>query len=182
MITITQGQAVAENDGLVVFSSGNNYADTDLILCALAEQPSVPIAMYQAQFVRYGSIVYQFNTPEDLGKALVETDPDSTHDAVVLYQQQAARDAARAAGTLTPDTGADITATPSDTPPPTTTDTASSTPPVIVDAPPPVDVSTSTAPVAQDDAALDVSPAPIDSGLFNDDSASTSVSTTTPEQ
>lgn len=181
MITITEGQAVAENEGLVVSSKGSDYADTDLILCASKEQPLVPIAMYQAQFVRYGSVVYQFNTPEDLGKALYEIDKDSTHDAVVLFQQQAARDAARAAGTLTPDTGADITAV--DTVPPAdpveippAIDPASSTPPAVetpLASPTTDDTATST---------LDVPEAPIESGIFDEDSASTSMSTTTTPQ
>jgi hypothetical protein len=102
MVTITSDLAIAEHPTLFVYSPAGEYADADLILCADRSDPATPVAMLQAQFIKYGSMVYQFNTPEDLGKAILAIDANSKLDAVVLYQQAEARDAARAAGTLTP--------------------------------------------------------------------------------
>ncbi len=102
MISITQGSSLADNGGMIIVSPSGQYADTDLILCATKTEPDLAIAMYQAQFLRYGDIVYQFNTPEDLGKAVFAIDPEATLDAVTLYKEQLARDTARLAGTLEP--------------------------------------------------------------------------------
>lgn len=134
MISITTGAPIPEQNDLVVYSQSGNYADTDLILCAETGNPLQPTAMLQAQYVRYGAIVYHFNTPETLGEALLALDLDSTHDAVALYKEQAARDAARNAGTLTPN--ADLTPedtslnTETDNTLATSTDAATSTEPI----------------------------------------------------
>lgn len=114
MVTITSEMKVAGGEDYVVTINDGDYADGDLILCASVDAPSVPIAMYQAQYVKYGPIVYQFNTPEDLGKAVYAVDPDSTLDAVALYKEQVARDAARAAGTLEPSDPVPATDSPTD--------------------------------------------------------------------
>jgi hypothetical protein len=102
MVTLANNQAVAQSETLRVYSPDGEYADQDLILCAEAERPDLPTAMLQAQFIRYGSIVYRFQTPEELGEALYAIDPSSTHDAVALYKEELARDAARDAGVLSP--------------------------------------------------------------------------------
>ena len=102
MVPITKDLKISEQESLVVYSPAGDYADTDLILCADAANPSVPTAMLQAQFVKYGPVVYQFSTPEDLGAALVTLDPTSTHDAAALYREDQARKVAREAGTLEP--------------------------------------------------------------------------------
>lgn len=102
MVPILKNQALADQPTLRVYSDDGEYADTDLILCSEVGNPGVPSAMLAAQFVKYGAIVYRFNTPEELGAAIFAIDPDSTLDAVALYKEQVARDAARNAGTLTP--------------------------------------------------------------------------------
>ena len=134
MVTITSGLRIADQPNLRVYSPEGQYADADLILLSDAADLATPVAMLQAQFVKYGPVVYQFNTPEDLGKAVLAIDPTSTLDAVVLYQQQEARDAARTAGVLTPSD-----AIPTTPPAPDTTST-STTPTVDT----PTTTSTST--------------------------------------
>ncbi len=79
------------------------YADTDLILCASADNPDVAVAQLQAQYIKYGPMVYQFNTPEELGAALSAIDAESTHDAVALYKEEETRRKARETGTLEPE-------------------------------------------------------------------------------
>lgn len=102
MVPITKELQIAENPDLVVHSAEGEYADSDLILCARRDNPSLPVAQMQAQYVKYGPVVYQFNTPEELGAALFVLDPESSHDAVLLYKEEVARKAAREKGTLEP--------------------------------------------------------------------------------
>lgn len=101
MVPITQGMKVPGDEPLVVVTEDGKYADTDLILCAPAAGRAAT-AMLQAQYVKYGPVVYQFNTPEELGAAVYARDPQSELDAVALYLEQVARDKARTEGTLSP--------------------------------------------------------------------------------
>lgn len=102
MIRITKRASVPSLPDLIVESESGEYADTDLILCAQKDTPNVPVAQYQAQFIHYGEMVYQFETPEDLGKAIVAIDAESTHDAAQLWREEEVRRMARERGTLTP--------------------------------------------------------------------------------
>lgn len=111
MIHIEKSQLVPEYPDLQVCAESGDYADTDQVLCAKADSPDIPIAMFAAQFVAYGSMVYRYNTPEELGEAVVAVDPGSQLDAVALYKEEQARKMARLAGTLEPTNPA-----PTDTP------------------------------------------------------------------
>lgn len=102
MVRITKDMPVAENPNLLIHSMEGDYADTDLIMCAEKADPSLAVAQMQAQYVKYGAIVYQHNTPEELGAALFALDPEATHDAVLLYKEDEARRIARSKGTLEP--------------------------------------------------------------------------------
>lgn len=86
---------------LWVATATGEYADTDLIECVEEGTPS-GAHMFQAQYIKYGSIVYQHNTPEELGAALFGVDPESSHDAVLLYKEDEARRQARSEGVLEP--------------------------------------------------------------------------------
>lgn len=102
MVTITQGQRVPESETLVVTAPSGDYADADLILCG-EQGSSEATGMYAAQFIQYGPLVYQYNTPEELGAAIVALDKNSTHDAAMLYKEEEARRLAREKGTLQPE-------------------------------------------------------------------------------
>lgn len=124
MVPITKGQRTRDDAKLVVASDDGQYADTDLILCADATAPDVPTAMFAAQFIAYGAVVYQFNTPEEIGEAVYAMDKSSTLDSVKLYLEDQARKHARDAGTLEPDNptpAPDAIVDPSSTPPDATT-------------------------------------------------------------
>lgn len=103
MITIQNGSAVPDSTDLVVAMADGEYADADLIMCAIRSNPGTPTAMYQAQYLKYGPMVYQYETPEALGAAIVALDPTSTHDAAQLFREEEARRLARAGGTLVPE-------------------------------------------------------------------------------
>ncbi|HRH24357.1 MAG TPA: hypothetical protein PK109_02090 [Candidatus Paceibacterota bacterium] len=103
MITISKGDRVAGLPDLIVSSPSGEYADVDLILCARKDAPNFDAAMYQAQFIRYGEVVYQHETPEALGAVLVAIDPESTHDAAQLWREEEKRRIAREGGTLVPE-------------------------------------------------------------------------------
>lgn len=103
MIAITKGTPVPGNPTHVVVMDSGEYADVDLMLCAPLDNQGTPDAMFQAQFIKYGPVVYQHETPEALGKAIVEIDPSSTHDAAQLFREEEARRLARETGTLAPE-------------------------------------------------------------------------------
>lgn len=152
MVPITQDLPIAEQPNLRVYSPGGSYGDTDLILCADVADMATPTSMLQAQFIKYGTMVYQFNTPEDLGKAIIEIEPNSTHDAAALYREQVARDAARTAGTLVPSDPVPATDSPAID---ATTSTTENT------VPDPVSVTSSTEPAAPLEAAPLPPPDPV---------------------
>lgn len=103
MVPITKGQVLKDEAMMVVASDDGQYGDSDLIMCAHKDAPDVPTAMFQAQYVAYGGIVYRFNTPEELGKAVLALDPGATLDSVVLYKEEETRRRARNAGVLEPE-------------------------------------------------------------------------------
>lgn len=102
MVPVTKGSKVFGEQKLRVVSATGEYADVDLIECADTVSAE-PIGVFQAQYVKYGPMVYQFNTPEELGAAIVALDPESTHDAAQLWREDEARRIKRQGGTLTPE-------------------------------------------------------------------------------
>ncbi len=108
MIPITRDQKVAGNDNLLVYAVSGDYADKDLIECYDPSLGNYPTACFQAQFIKYGPVVYQFNEPEELGKALIEIDPQSTHDSAALYKEEEDRKRKRRLGTLEPENPAPV--------------------------------------------------------------------------
>jgi hypothetical protein len=102
MIKLKRGDQVFGEAKLKVSADAGEYGDYDLIECIDSSSPDAAPSMFQAQFIKYGSIVYQHNTPEALGAALVAIDPESTHDAALLFKEDEARRIARSAGKLEP--------------------------------------------------------------------------------
>lgn len=79
MIHIEQNQNIAENENLKVATNTGDYEDTALIEFYDVIDPSIIVGAFQAQYVKYGSFVYRFNDHIELGKAILEIDPNSTH-------------------------------------------------------------------------------------------------------
>lgn len=102
MINITQGMEVAELRNLLVVSPGGQYEDTALIECKDAQDSSKPPTVYQAQFVKYGSIVYRFSDPRDLGAEILKLDPESSHSAAVFVRISSELLAQMSEGSLEP--------------------------------------------------------------------------------
>jgi len=103
MIHIEQNQNVPENENLRVYSPSGDYSEVDLIECYDIRNPDLAICSFQAQFLKYGGVVYQYSAPEELGAKLIEIDPESTHDAVALYKEEEERRIKRLAGKLKPE-------------------------------------------------------------------------------
>ena len=59
MIHIEQYQKVSGKDDLQVVTPTGDYNEEDLLECALSSNLSNPICMLQAQYVAFGSMVYQ---------------------------------------------------------------------------------------------------------------------------
>lgn len=102
MVPISKGDKVFGEQKLRVTMETGEYADVDLIECADSAS-NEPTGVFQAQYVKYGPMVYQFNAPEELGAALVAIDPESTHDAAQLWREDEARRIKRQGGTLAPE-------------------------------------------------------------------------------
>ena len=100
MIHIEKGQSVAENTNLRVLTATGDYEDSALIECYDLKNPDVAAGSFQAQYVRYGNLVYQFNGPKDLGEAILKVDPESTHTAASFVRMTNALLAQMTAGTL----------------------------------------------------------------------------------
>lgn len=81
MIKIVQGQEVSGEPTLKVATASGDYEDTALMECYSETDPGVIVGAYQAQFVKYGALVYQHSDPIELGKALLLIDPKATHNA-----------------------------------------------------------------------------------------------------
>lgn len=86
MIHIEQGQPLFEHKNLRVKSATGDYADSDLIKFYDIKDTSNVYGSYQAQYVKYGGLVYKFNDPKELGEAILKIDPESTHDAAVFVR------------------------------------------------------------------------------------------------
>ncbi len=201
MIHIDQGQAIPENPSLKVFSVSGDYSDNDLIECCGLDNTNIPVASFQAQFIKYGGLVYRFNEPEELGQAIVAIDPVSTHDSALLFSEEEARRLKRLAGNLLPENQvlADEAVSPIaqealrqealdptviDKDDPASTQPAIDVPPensletpVIV--PPVIDTSTSTPPII-DTGISTTTPPVIDTSTSTPPIIDTGISTTTP--
>ncbi len=81
MIYIEQHAALMEDTNLKVASPTGSYEDMALIECYDSADPSLSRGAYQAQYVKYGNMVYYFNEPKELGLAILALDPKSTHSA-----------------------------------------------------------------------------------------------------
>lgn len=88
MVHIEKSQKVPQNDNLIVYSPAGDYDDEQLIECSDITNPGVATCAYQAQFIKYGNLVYRFNTPEELGEELIKMDPSSSHKAVAFYKDE----------------------------------------------------------------------------------------------
>lgn len=102
MVHIEKGQKIPQNEDLIVYSPTGDYDEEQLIECGTISQPDFAVCAYQAQFVKYGSIVYRFNTSEELGAELIKVDPSSNHKAVADYKYEENRKRRKGLSTIDP--------------------------------------------------------------------------------
>ncbi len=81
MIHIEKGQKFFEDENLVVSTATGDYADNDLIEFYNLDNPNMVAGSFQAQYIKYGNIVYKFNDNQVLGEEILKIDPESTHAA-----------------------------------------------------------------------------------------------------
>lgn len=81
MIYIEQGQKIADHEHLKVKSPSGEYDDYALIEFSNVKDGGRIVGSFQAQYVKYGGLVYRFNEVKELGEAILAIDPESTHGA-----------------------------------------------------------------------------------------------------
>lgn len=86
MIYIEHGARIPNNQNLTIASPTGDYEDTALIEFHDEGNRDIVTGSFQAQYIRYGNIVYMFNDPKELGEAILKIDPDSTHATAVFVR------------------------------------------------------------------------------------------------
>lgn len=81
MIHIEKDSIIIENSTLRVASPTGDYDDNTLIEFYDIANPSVSIGAFQAQYIKYGNMVYAHNGHMELGAAILKIDPGSTHSS-----------------------------------------------------------------------------------------------------
>ena len=79
MIHIEQGQGVADNENLKVVTATGDYADNVLIEFCNIDNPDIVAGSFAAQYIKYGGMVYRFNSAKELGEEILKIDAESTH-------------------------------------------------------------------------------------------------------
>lgn len=79
MIHIEKGESIKDNENLRIKSPSGDYDDADLIEFYDVDDKKNVSGAFQAQYVKYGGMVYMFNSPKELGEAILKIDPESTH-------------------------------------------------------------------------------------------------------
>lgn len=86
-----------------VLSPSGDYADDALVECYDASIPGVAVGAYQAQFVRYGALVYRYGDPVELGREILKLDPESMHAAASFVRMSDELLSKMATGSLEPE-------------------------------------------------------------------------------
>ncbi|MBP6884023.1 MAG: hypothetical protein KBC06_02220 [Candidatus Pacebacteria bacterium] len=81
MIHIEKDNGINDNANIKVATATGDYEDSALIEVYDISTPDIVAGAFQAQYIRYGNIVYGFNDPVELGRAILAVDPESTHTA-----------------------------------------------------------------------------------------------------
>lgn len=81
MIHIEKGESIKDNENLRIKTPSGDYDDADLIEFYDIDDKKNVSGAFQAQYVKYGGLVYMFNSPKELGEAILKIDPESTHTA-----------------------------------------------------------------------------------------------------
>ncbi len=83
MIHIEKDKEIFGEVNLRIATATGDYEDSALIEFYDVNNPGVVSGSFQAQYIKYGSIVYRFSDPKELGVEILKIEPDSTHIAAV---------------------------------------------------------------------------------------------------
>ena len=75
MIYLQKGQPLCEKKGMVVCHETGNYEDGATVVCALLFAPDDPACRYEADFIAYGSQVYNITDQDKLMEEINKIDP-----------------------------------------------------------------------------------------------------------
>ena len=81
MIHIEKDKEIFGEVNLRIATATGDYEDSALIEFYDVNNPGVVSGSFQAQYIKYGSIVYRFSDPKELGVEILKIEPDSTHIA-----------------------------------------------------------------------------------------------------
>lgn len=186
-VRIYKDQPVPENPGLFVWSSTGDYGPFDLIYTYEGGNPSLQFSALQAQFVKFGSVVYREEEYIDILSqlGLVNLQPDTLNDMLTADQSTIVVDK-NPLDTL-PDTPPVVETTQSSTPADTYATTTDQTipvgdnpsaPSVDTNATPTIDTTVSTSSDSNTiDTTISSSTPTTDTPTFDSSSASSSVDT-----
>ncbi len=79
MIHIEQNQKISDSENLFVATATGDYEDNALIEFYEEGKSGIVLGSFQAQYVKYGNMVYKFSGHKELGEEILKIDPDSTH-------------------------------------------------------------------------------------------------------
>lgn len=103
MIHIEKDQNIVENENLRVSTSTGDYEDGALVEFYNIDSPDVVVGTFQAQYIKYGGMVYTFGGHKELGEAILKIDPESTHTAASYVRMSNQLLAQMEGGSLEPD-------------------------------------------------------------------------------
>lgn len=81
MIHIEKNQNIADNENLRVATPTGDYEDGALIEFYDTNDEGAIAGTFQAQYIKYGGMVYSFGGHKELGEGILKIDPNSTHTA-----------------------------------------------------------------------------------------------------
>lgn len=77
MIYLKKGQALFNNEGMVVLDKTGYYEDGATVVCAMYHLPDEPICSYEAKFIAYGDQVYTITDEKTLLEEIMKIDPST---------------------------------------------------------------------------------------------------------
>lgn len=77
MIYLKKGQALFNNEGMVVLDKTGYYEDGATVVCAMYHLPDEPVCSYEAKFIAYGDQVYTITDEKTLLEEIMKIDPNT---------------------------------------------------------------------------------------------------------
>lgn len=108
MIRLEKNKKSTESKDIIINAETAQYDDNALIECTDRSGVKNVSVAYQAQFLKYGGMVYQYSDNKELGQAILEIDPESTHSAAVYVRTLKQLSEQMDEGSLNPESVKDV--------------------------------------------------------------------------